>query len=61
MNDTARYPETEPNPSEVLAGFVANLDVADVPDDVVGYARVLMLDLLARRWQASTPRKPARC
>ena len=30
----------------MLAGFTAGLDLADVPDDVVDYARVLMLDLL---------------
>ena len=46
MNDSARYPEADPSPSEVLAGFTAGLDLAEVPDDVVRYARVLMLDLL---------------
>ena len=46
MNDSARYPVVDPSPSEVLAGFTAGLDLAEVPDDVVRYARVLMLDLL---------------
>ena len=46
MNDTARSLRADPSPSEVLAGFTAGLDLADVPDDVVAYARVLMLDLL---------------
>ena len=46
MNDSARYPEADLSPSEVLAGFTAVLDLAEVPDDVVRYARVLMLDLL---------------
>ena len=46
MNDSARYPGVDPSPSEVLAGFTAGLDLAEVPDDVVRYARVLMLDLL---------------
>ena len=46
MNDAARTLESDASPSEVLAGFVANLDLTDVPDDVAGYARVLMLDLL---------------
>ena len=46
MNDAARQLRADPSPSEVLAGFTAELDLADVPDDVVAYARVLMLDLL---------------
>ena len=46
MNDTARPPQVDLSPSELLAGFTAGLDLADVPDDVVRYARVLMLDLL---------------
>ena len=46
MNDAARFLRADPSPSEVLAGFTAGLDLADVPDDVVAYARVLMLDLL---------------
>ena len=46
MNDAARYHEAIRSPSEVLAGFTAGLDLPDIPDDVVGYARVLMLDLL---------------
>ena len=46
MNDAARSLRADPSPSEVLAGFTAGLDLADVPDDVVAYARVLMLDLL---------------
>ena len=46
MNDAARSLRAGPSPSEVLAGFTAGLDLADVPDDVVAYARVLMLDLL---------------
>ncbi len=46
MNDTARSLEANPSPSEVLAEFTAGLDLAEVPDDVVHYARVLMLDLL---------------
>ena len=46
MNDAARSLRADPSPSEVLAGFTAGLDLADVPDDVVDYARVLMLDLL---------------
>ena len=46
MNDAARSLRANPSPSEVLAGFTAGLDLADVPDEVVAYARVLMLDLL---------------
>ena len=46
MNDAARSLRADPSPSEVLAGFTAGLDLADVPDDVVAYAHVLMLDLL---------------
>ena len=46
MNDAARSLRADPSPSEVLAGFTAGLDLAGVPDDVVDYARVLMLDLL---------------
>ena len=46
MNDASHHIETDPTPSEDLAGFTAGLDLADVPDDVVAYARVLMLDLL---------------
>ena len=46
MNDAARYLQAEPSPSEVLADFTSKLDFADIPDDVVAYARVLMLDLL---------------
>lgn len=34
------------SPSVAMAGFVADLDLARVPDDVTAYARVLMLDLL---------------
>ena len=45
MNDSARYPEADPSPSEVLAGFTAGPDLAEVPGDVVRYARVLKLDL----------------
>ena len=44
MNDAARY--VDPSPSEALAAFTADLELDDVPDDVVRYARVLMLDLL---------------
>ena len=46
MNDAARYLEADLSPSEVLAEFTAGLDLAEVPDDVVRYARVLMLDLM---------------
>ncbi len=44
-----RRPDTRSmgqSPSVAMAGFVADLDLARVPDDVVAYARVLMLDLL---------------
>ena len=46
MNDVVTPLRADSSPSEVLAGFTANLDLAEVPDDVVAYARVLMLDLL---------------
>ena len=46
MSVTARELRPDPSPSGVLAEFTAGLDLADVPDDVVGYTRVLMLDLL---------------
>ena len=46
MNDAGRYLGAEPSPSEVLADFTSKLDLADLPEDVVAYARVLMLDLL---------------
>ena len=46
MNDAARRLGADPSPSEVLAEFTAGLDLANVPVDVVDYARVLMLDLL---------------
>ncbi len=44
-----RRPDTrsmDQSPSVAMAEFVADLDLARVPDDVVAYARVLMLDLL---------------
>ena len=39
-------PSLDPSASVALAGFVAGLDLANVPDDIVAYARVLLLDLL---------------
>jgi 2-methylcitrate dehydratase PrpD len=39
-------PSLDPSASVALAGFVAGLDLARVPDDIVAYARVLLLDLL---------------
>ncbi len=38
--------QSEHGPSMALAGFVADLELSRVPDDVVAYARVLTLDLL---------------
>ena len=46
MGDAVRYVGVDPSPSEALGTFTADLDLTDVPADVVGYARVLMLDLL---------------